>query len=133
MINMKKKITDISNYKHEPQKYYKGLVTEIEGYIERYSTEIKENDLTRIIPDEELTKEEKEIAKEIGKIITTTCQEYKKGNIGVEEITTITGNILYSKYRPHSLYRMLNRQLYDFLEKTSEFDFYSSNSELQQV
>lgn len=78
MINMKKKITDISNYEHEPQKYYKGLVTEIEGYIERYSTEIKENDLTRIIPDEELTKEEKEIAKEIGKIITTTCQEYKK-------------------------------------------------------
>lgn len=75
---MKKKITDMSNFKHNPEKYYEGLVAEIEEYIEKYSTEINENDLTRSIPDEELTKEEKGIAKEIGKIITTACQKYKK-------------------------------------------------------
>ncbi len=126
MIDMKKKITDMSNFKHNPEKYYEGLVAEIEEYIEKYSTEINENDLTRSIPDEELTKEEKGIAKEIGKIITTACQKYKKGNIGVEEITTITSAILYSEYKPHSLYRILNREIYDFLEKASEFDFYLS-------
>ena len=121
---MKKKITDISKYNHNPKEFYNSLVEEIENYIKIYSEPIKDENLTRIIPDKKLTKEEKTIAKEIGKAITKLCKKYKNGHMGATEITTLTGDILYSQYNPNNLYKILNRSIYDFLEKASEFDFY---------
>jgi hypothetical protein len=121
---MKTKITDMSKYKYNPKEHYSTLVTEVEEYIEIYSKPIKSKDLVRVIPDKELTNEEIGIALDIGKTITKLCQEYKKGNISIDEIARETGNLLYFRNKPNILYRILNREIYDFLEKASEYDFY---------
>jgi len=123
-FDMQKKITDISKHEHNPKEHYSTLVTEVEEYIEIYSKPIKRKDLVRVIPDEELTNEEIGSALDIGKTITKLCQEYKKGNIGIDEIARETGNLLYFRNKPNILYKILNREIYDFLEKASEYDFY---------
>ena len=115
----------MSKYKYNPKEHYSTLVTEVEEYIEIYSKPIKSKDLVRVIPDKELTNEEIGIALDIGKTITKLYQEYKKGNISIDEIARETGNLLYFRNKPNILYRILNREIYDFLEKASEYDFYT--------
>ncbi len=113
-------------FKHNPIKHYKRLVEDVELYIDKFSHSTRNESPTRRIPDEKLTKEEEKIAAEVGDSITTICQKYKKELIDAKEVASLTGNILYSKYKPHILYRILDRSLYDFLEKASEYDSYLS-------
>lgn len=126
MIDWKAKIVDTSKIKYNPQKSYTKLVNEIREYIEIYSKNIEGKELTRIIPDEVLTKEEEDILEKLGKRITNICKKYKNGDIDEKEFSKEIGNLFYTEHRSVNLYRILNRNIYDFLEKASEYDFYFS-------
>ena len=96
----------------------------INDYIDYYQQDLPEDEYSREIPDKELSSEQLDIVNEIYSELPNKCREFKRGDIGAEQLQEYASNLLYAKYNPDILYEVLSREVYDFLMLLDEFTFF---------
>ena len=64
------------------------------------------------------------IAKEIYSDLKKRCMEYKDGLLNAEELSKFCIHVMYSKYKPRVVSKIINDEIFDALDYISELDFY---------
>lgn len=63
------------------------------------------------------------IAQEIYKDLKKNCIEYKDGSIGDKKLSKFCSNVMYSKYSPNVVSKIVADDIYDALDYISELSF----------
>jgi hypothetical protein len=93
----------------------------IQEYIEYFAQDRAIEEYFRKIPEDKLTSNEKQIIQSIYSKLPLLCRRYKNQKIKAEKLQDYASTLLYKKYNPNVLYRILDRNLYDFLMLLDEY------------
>jgi hypothetical protein len=64
------------------------------------------------------------LAKEIYEDLKRMCNQYKNGLINSKELSNFCSKVMYSKYAPKVVRKVVSNEIYDALDYISELDFY---------
>jgi hypothetical protein len=64
-----------------------------------------------------------EIAKEIYRDLKSKCIEYQNGSVDSKMLSDFCANIMYSKYSPKIVSKIVSDEIFDALDYISELDF----------
>lgn len=65
------------------------------------------------------------IAEEIYGDLKEMCIEYRKGLLDAEKISKFCANVMYSKYSPRVVSKIVNDEIFDALDFISELSYYT--------
>lgn len=69
-------------------------------------------------------REDTEIAKEVYTNLKEMCSKYQDGEINANTLSDFCANIMYSKYAPRVIQKIVSDEIYNALDYISELDFY---------
>jgi len=105
----------------------------IEKYIDFIlSSDLKGNEiLKREYPGiVEHDNKDQAIAQEIYDDLKEMCKNYRDGQVDSETLSEFCGNVMYSKYSPRVVQKIVSDEIYDALDYISELDFNSKKEEI---
>lgn len=105
--------------------YYSKEVKEfITKNIEKVAQGLSFEDCANDIPDYTFTKEEVSTISYIQKMLPLTCSRYLKDEILLEDLVSKANYIMFDRYNPGMLSRLLKKDLCDFIMLLGEADYY---------
>ncbi len=105
----------------------KKKLEKVEEYIDFIITSnFKDNELLKKEYPGVIEHDEKDliIAKEIYSQLKKMCIEYRNGRVGEEDLSEYCANVMYTKYAPKVVSKIVADDIYDALDYISELSFY---------
>ncbi len=92
--------------------------------IKKYSNKLEYDAYANNIPNYTFTKDERFIVSYIQRMLPIICKQYLNGERSAKDLTDKANYIMFSKYEPLVLSRLLKRDLYNFIFDLGEADIY---------
>ncbi len=92
--------------------------------IEKIAKGLTFEDCANDIPNHTFTKKETSTISYIQKILPLVCSRYLKKEIPLKELVTKANYIMFDRYNPSILSRLLKKELFDFIMLLGEADNY---------
>ena len=102
--------------------YSKEMKEFITKNIEKVAQGLSFEDCANDIPDYTFTKEEVSTNKKKKKMLPLACSRYLKDEILLEDLVSKANYIMFDRYDPSMLGRLLKKNLFDFIMLLGEAD-----------
>ena len=92
--------------------------------INHYAGKLKFSDYVRNTQEYSFSEEEKKLVSYIQRMLPIMCNSYLKKEITSKELSEKANYIMFDKYNPSKVGRLVKKEVFDFLMLLGEADYY---------